>query len=385
MKKFPKKIFLILASVCLGLGLLVGAAGFALADFNLNRLNGQAYEPFDQSFSVPANLQVQTDDVDLHVTAGGGDRLEIKGEGCKIQTEKRDDGLLLVRQEREKREWYEVLQLGGWQKAVIEIILPKSFSGQLEVESGSGALTIQEIPSLAGLSVRHADGILRLSNLYMAGDCTLENHSGGVELDNLSARTLSIRRDDGRLLAGGIQVTGRVYAKSGDGATNFSDVKAENMELDVRDGHLQLTDLDLKGNLTAHAGDGKITMERITAGGEVETDARDVTAAYTDVQAAGGRVNMQDGRLLMTNASMEGAMTIVKRDGDVKLEASTAGLLDIQIQDGSVSGTLLGSRMDYKAGVEIRDGHSNLQTSHTGDKEIRIRMRDGDVEIGFAD
>lgn len=71
--------------------------------------------------------------------------------------------------------------------------------------------------------------------------------------------------------------------------------------------------------------------------------------------------------------------------GNIHFNRSTAGVISCEVEDGSVTGTLLGSRADYKVGVEIEDGSSNLQTSHTGEKEIRIKIDMGRVDLDFAE
>lgn len=326
MKRFPKKIIFILASVCLGLGIIICTAGFAMAGFNLDRLSGRQETRFSESYDLPEGLLLHLSDLDVQLTSGAGTQVQVEGENCRLDVTRRADGTLAIQQARTNRAWYEMMELSGWERGQVTVTLPESFSGAIQVEMDGGNLTAENLPKLQAMRVEKGDGKTTLTGLQTEAACSVEQAYGSVILEQVSAGSVT---------------------------------------LDLDDGALSLTEVDVAGQLTVQKDMGAIQINQ-------------VAAAACKIEAEDGQIQLQDSRI-------EGELQAYLDMGNIHFNRSTAGVISCEVEDGSVTGTLLGSRADYKVGVEIEDGSSNLQTSHTGEKEIRIKIDMGRVDLDFAE
>ena len=326
MKRFPKKVIFILASVCLGLGVIICTAGFALAGFDLDRLSGRQETHFSESYDLPEGLLLSLSDLDVQLTGGTGTQAQVEGENCRLDVTQRADGTLTIQQARTDRAWYEMIELSGWKRGQVTVILPESFAGAIQVEMDGGELTVENLPNLQALQVDKGDGRTALTDVQTTDACSVEQDNGSVILEQVSAGSVA---------------------------------------LDLEDGALSLTDVDAAGQISVQKDMGAIQMNQVTAAAGI-------------IEAEDGQVRLQDSRI-------EGELQAYLHMGNIYFERSTAGVISCEVEDGSVTGTLLGSRADYKVGVEIEDGNSNLQTSHTGEKEIRIKIDQGRVDLDFTE
>lgn len=326
MKRFPKKIIFILAAVSLGLGIIICTAGFALAGFDLSRLSDRQETRFSESYDLPEGLLLHLSDLDVRLTSGAGTQVQVEGENCRLEVTRRADGTLAIQQARTDRAWYEMMELSGWERGQVTVTLPESFSGAIQVEMDGGELTAENLPNLQALRVEKADGKTTLTGLQTEAACSVEQAYGSVILEQVSAGSVS---------------------------------------LDLDDGALSLTEVDAADRLTVQRDMGATQINR-------------VTAAACEIEAEDGQILLQDSRI-------EGEFKAYLDMGNIVFDRSTAGLISCEVEDGNVTGTLLGSREDYKVGVEVEDGSSNLQTSHTGEKEIRIKIDMGRVDLNFTE
>ena len=326
MKHFPKKVCMILAAACVGAGLLIAGVGFAMADFDLYKLNKMEENIMSESYNLPGGLSVDLRDTSLTIKSGIGEQVLVEAENCQLEVTERTDGVLAVNRILPKQKWYEMIRFGPFERASVEITLPRNFTGGLEVKLGDGVLDMSDLDAISSLCVEQRDGKTELRNVRVNGSALLRQNDGRLTLDSVTADSLETHSRDGGLFLNKVAVAGRLTAESNDGGVNFADVTAANCDITGRDGRVSLADTRIDGDLH-----------------------------------------------------------LTRKDGSVKLDRSTARLLSFDMRDGNVTGTLLGKESDYKVGVEIRDGSTNLTTSHTGDKEIRAKLQDGNIKLQFVD
>ena len=325
MKGYSKKLLLIVAGAAIGIGVILSAAGLVMADFDLDRLTGREEIHFSGDYPMASGLAVDIGDVNLRFSSGPADQIHITGEGMELTVDQRADGTLSVQEVKKSRKWYELVMIGDWKRPEVEIVLPESFQGELQVEQGYGSLEIEGPKEIAALKVEKKDGRLRLASLSIAGSCILRQDYGSVFLER---------------------------------------VKTERLQVDRKDGSLELLQTDVTGDLALGGSYGKTRLE-------------EVAAANCQIDGKGMDVTLRETRI-------SGDLKVYVDYGDLSLERTAAGLLECDIKDGDVIGTLLGAKEDYRASVEIKDGKSNLETRHEGKREIKIHIDYGSVRLDFS-
>lgn len=326
MKHYSKKLIMIFAGAVIGIGVVLGAVGFAMADFDLDTLNGREEERFSGDYPLTNGLSVDIEDANLRFTTTAADEIHINGEDVQLEVTQRTDGVLSVQQVKKQRKWYELLMVMDWGSPVVEIALPQAFQGSLQIEQGNGSLEMNQLRGITEIAVEKKDGKLQLADLAISGSCSLRQNYGSVLVER---------------------------------------VTAESLHIDRKDGNLDLRQVDITGALMSKGSYGKIRFEEVTAA-DCRVDGKDIN------------VNLAETRI-------SGELKVYMDYGDLVLEKATAGLLECDMKDGSVTGTLLGGRGDYRSSVELKDGKNNLETRHDGAREIKIQIDYGDVRLDFEE
>lgn len=96
-------------------------------------------------------------------------------------------------------------------------------------------------------------------------------------------------------------------------------------------------------------------------------------------------VKTLDGNITVDRVHVE-ALTINTNDGDISLNLPVIGVsLSCNTKDGNVDGILDGQMEDFTYTAVTDDGRSNLNSGGSGNKKIKIKTKDGDIDLSFSD
>ena len=115
--------------------------------------------------------------------------------------------------------------------------------------------------------------------------------------------------------------------------------------------------------------EGKTRNGSITASG--------VEAETLSLDAKNGDVTLENTRGVKVQAKTA--------NGDIRLDHPYGLDYDLTSQNGDISGTLAGTKADYRLRVEARNGDSNLEDqAGTGVASANLKAQNGDVRVDFT-
>lgn len=323
MKSTVKKIVLIVGCGLIVLGIALSIVGLGISHFDMDQLYQRENQHTQGSYTVPQNIYADLDDANISVFSGETDQVTIVSNGVELDISQRGDGTLIIKNKMNWKKWYEFVEL-DLRRADVEITLPAEFDGSISLKSDYGDISIQGIHVSQNLTVEKEDGDLTVTNCSIGGTMDLEQDYGTTVLDN---------------------ITGNSF------------------KLDYSDGKTTLSNLAFTNRLEISGESGDMQLENITA--------------------QSGFMELEDGSIYVNNTQYQEKVLMELEYGTIQLNGVTAQLLEFDVEDGNVEGTLLGSKTDYKVSTQMKDGRSNLETSHTGEKEIRAKIEYGNLNLNF--
>ena len=333
------KLSAIVGCILLGVGIVMGSAGFVGMGCNWNAFTyPRGGEPVAVSSFVEADA---VDSIEIHASMG-----DVKIERASAANPEKVElvlaenvyqvvvqhGLLLVT----PRDSYTATGQGGWNWYQL-LNFPSD---------GDWDVTIR-VPEklLDSVFVETSMGDVDLSDLE-AGSVTVQGDMGDVTLDNVSAsESMTVT-----------QSLGRVTLENCQGGTLLLENDMGDMELS-------------SGRFT----EGQIT----SSSGSVGVADSDFTALTVDNDM--GNVN-----LITTQVS--GAASCTVNMGNIDLDAFTSPDITLTADSGNVTGTLAGRQADYQITVDTDMGNSTLKDQlGDGPNILRVTTDMGNIELSFEE
>ena len=149
-------------------------------------------------------------------------------------------GVLHIEQNQPRGFW----RLLPWQARTVTLAVPKTFSGEIELQDTNGKVTAEEI-CLAGKLVCHTT-------------------NASVVLREIKASLADISTVNGRAELSGLKLSGTLDCHMANSKINISAVSAAQIDVATKNGKITLNDVASAGNLKANNLNGKIEVERIS-------------------------------------------------------------------------------------------------------------------------
>lgn len=331
------KLSAIVGCILLGVGIVMGGAGFVAMGCNWNAFT---YPRGGESVAVSSFVEADAlDSIEIHASMG-----DVKIERASaaipedveiILAEKAyqvvvQHGLLLVTPQKSLGghsgwNWYQLLNLHSNRDWDVTIRVPEKLLDSVFVETSMGTVDLSDLE---------------------AGSVTVQGDMGDVTLDNVSAsESMTVT-----------QSMGRVTMENCQGGTLLLE---NNMgDTDVANGSFT------EGQITASTGSVGVAGSAFTALA-VDNDMGDVTLVSTQVSgAASCSVNM----------------------GSIDLDAFASPDITLSADSGNVTGTIAGRQEEYQIAVDTDMGSSNLADQTTGGPNtLEVTTNMGNIELTFEE
>lgn len=195
------------------------------------------------------------------------------------------------------------------------------------------------------IGVQHTQLVVQLPEGF-AGDASVKNNNGDIQLMSFSAASLQMEADNGKLV---------------------------------------MRDVSLTGGLTARLSNGKLEIERTTAGGEVYCKANNGSARIEDSSFAGLDVDADNGSITLDKLSVAGAIDLESDNGSITLaEMGLGESCALHASNGKIRGSLPGRTVDYTIESRADNGKNSLPEKLSGgDKLLKVYANNGNIELTF--
>lgn len=173
----------------------------------------------------------------------------------------------------------------------------------------------------------------------------VENSSGSIYIEDMTLDALNVKDKSGKI---------RIYNTTVD----------KDAEISNKSGSIKIEKFDVKGDLAVEDSSGSIKLT-------------DVTAANIEAKDKSGGIELE-------NTTAE-TYRINNSSSSIKLERVYVGKsISLANKSGSIKGSIVGEDSDFSKIINIKNGSSNLVSSHEGEKELFAENKSGSIKIEFV-
>ncbi|MEG2354134.1 MAG: DUF4097 family beta strand repeat-containing protein [Clostridium sp.] len=336
-KQHSRKILKI-STVIVIVGLITTFIGAASMDFDLNIIltNGDIenieYKEVEKTYSP---LEEKISVIDLNVIARSVEIVPSIEDKIKVTfsmdhfTSEVKNGILDVTEIKSKtdsRKWYNVFNFNNEIITGIKIEVPETFIGDIDIVNSYGNVQIKDISGIRNIVSNNNSGNINLSNIKLSGLLTLSTKYGNIKILNS-------------------EVNASVKLEEGSGSIIADKFKCEEFEVKSQYGDIRLSNIDAKG----------LSMD--STSGEVK----------------------------LNSLNIENMTKIELINGDLRVKDIIAPNIEFKTTSGDIDAVIKGKESQYKIYSETKYGDNNLRNKNTGEKEIKVSAKHGDIDIKFTE
>lgn len=360
--------------ICFVLGIIIVSIGFTMADFKLENLNtAEKKEYTNKEYSSDIKkiktIEIDTRDCEVLVEPIDGDTLKITYQETKDETysiKEREDFVI-------KKEESSILSnviAFDWmtfdtsEKEKMHVYLPKTYTGDLEIESSYAPIMIGDFENL--------------------GDVSLTNNQDDIQVSNVKAESADVRIAYGALTGSNLFMKEKINIDINKGELTMNQVEAMEMLIESGYSSMQVEDLKIQETWNATINQGGLTARKVRA------KSIDLSQTYGSFQLHDIMAS-KEFKFQGEHGDMEMEDVVTK---DFKGKGSYADLIfnrvdivkfDLEMYQGNTNGSILGKMDDFNIKATVENGNKNLPdySSDQHPKQLFVEANYGDVNIIF--
>ena len=259
--------FLYIGLFLIGVGIIVGFAGFALMGF---RFKGQKIDI--REYTDESNIEkivVNTDISDVSVGITDAEKIIITyGESKSIKINISVENGTLTIKEKGSANWFDMLSFihFGNNEFKVKILIPEKALGEISISSDTGDISLEDINVKGNIKLDTDTGDISLEDINVKGNIKLDTDTGDISIKTKEADSVSY--DD-------------INIKTDTGNVTLTDVKTANLNVKVDTGDIKLNNTLVDDILKINTSTGDVKVEKSDAGEiEIKTSTGDIEASF---------------------------------------------------------------------------------------------------------
>ena len=316
------KIAIKILAIVLAVGIVLAAAGCIAVAATDGKL-----ETIEESYAIAADgfVEIRSLTADVEVEVGEDDEIKLtctKTDRVKPQIVK-SEGMLSLQYPKSRTAI-------GWltKKHSVKLVLPKSFSGKLDVQGTTGAVKMKLGGlELDGLIAGSTTGDLTVTDAKSSGHVKFATTTGNLYVKSVeSGKNIDVNASTGKIDLINLVAADDVFVYNSTGAVNLDGVKAG----------------------------GKITATNTTGGGSYDIDCKEVQIKSTT--------------------------------GAVKFKIKTATDVRIEVTTGDVNGVIFANERSFgNIDYSVTTGSCNLPKRSGDGGRLYVKTTTGDINVTFSE
>ncbi|MEG2621646.1 MAG: DUF4097 family beta strand repeat-containing protein [Clostridia bacterium] len=275
----------LIACIAMALGLILAIAGFAMAEFDLNKLDTQGpYTTQAHTFSAQdvGAIRVSNGDANISILPSSDESVHVSvtfGRDERYQVGVDAERVLAIEYVSEYK-WFErLVQLSfGLADAGVKVYVPKGLMVPIALSNSTGKIAASDVSATA-LTLHNATGDVRVDNVA-AESIDVTTSTGTLSLEQLSADRLAATTATGRIDLRQARVR-ELRATAGTGSVALEGVDAQDIVLSADTGNISGTLAGAQADyaIQARTGTGFSSLPQERAGGPRKLNAKTGTGA----------------------------------------------------------------------------------------------------------
>lgn len=157
-----------------------------------------------------------------------------------IKSLKVEDKVLEIKQEyKNSLKWFNI-KFTSKKIETINLYIPNTFNGKVEIESNSGNITINDF-NFESLEINVASGNIKLDSGAVSTNIDLETNSGDISLNDLTTGILNAKSSSGNITVTNTKIDSNTYLNTSSGNIKFEDSESNELKGNASSGNINLT------------------------------------------------------------------------------------------------------------------------------------------------
>ena len=258
------KIAIIIAAVLLVVGCVMAGIGYTVIGGNIT-VDYEQKDKYEKRFSDEVNkieVELRSERVELYVISGDEYVVEYYDNARKYLDVELDGDILRVARNNVRVKWYENIHIGFEEPIVdVRIGVPTEFYGEVELNAGSGGISVEGLTLEKPLQVSVGSGGIGINNVYCS-ELTASTGSGGMKIDGVTViKDASITAGSGGIRIEELRCGEKFKAEAGSGAIRLEDCSADTVRLKTASGSINFEDFSYDSSAYISAGSGGVRGE----------------------------------------------------------------------------------------------------------------------------
>lgn len=143
---------------------------------------------------------------------------------------------------------------------------------------------------------------------------------------------------------------------------------------------------EFDGVMTLITSNATVDLNNMTLPGPVQINTSNGTVKLTHVNLSESlQIKTSNGRIVMKDV-VAGSMICETSNDTIKIDAIQSDSIKLKTKNGDVTGTITGSRNNYRISSSTSNGKNNLENlNSSGEKELSVRTSNDDIHILFSE
>lgn len=280
MMRTKTKIWLVIASALMLLGLILLGGAMTVLKWDFKKLTTGKYETNEYAISKTfANITIVADTADIVFVPVENESVSVicyEQHNVKHSVFVADDTLTI--EVEDTRKWYAHIGIHfGTPKITVSI--PQGEYGALSIESETGDVELPREFQFTSIDVSESTGDVTCYASAL-GDVKIKTSTGNICVENIFAGTLDLSVTTGQVTAASVACEGDVSVRVSTGKTAIIDMTCKNILSEGGTGDLTLTNVIASEKFTLKRSTGDVTLHRCDAAElSIQTSTGDVTGS----------------------------------------------------------------------------------------------------------
>lgn len=312
------KVWLIIASVLVIIGILMLGSVMISLDWNFANLSTKQYETatyeIQQEFN---NIFVDSDtaDIGFALSSDGKCKVVCYEEENSKHSVSVSDGTLIIKLE-DNRKWYEHIGI-NFQSEKITVYLPENEYGNLSVTSSTSELEISNDFCFENIDISLSTGNV-INYASASEEIKIKTGTGSIKTENIDAKTIELSVSTGGIIIENAEC-GDIKVNVSTGKSDIKNVKCDNFSSEGSTGDIILNNVVIEKNLSVERSTGDVKFVKCDADEiTIKTDTGDVTGSLLSDKIF--VTNTDTGDVNVPETTQGGKCKIITSTGDIKIE-----------------------------------------------------------------
>lgn len=313
------KATLIVATICLVLGMVMTGAAFVLADVDIRNLStAPEYQEKSQNVSAKNVSEITFKGTQENITVQSYEGKDIQFEHYESDdlsyTVEENNGSLKITETRNLVPKFFYFDFEGLTRSAT-LKIPTSFKGSLNFTTQSGGITVRDIEALDKVTTASSSGKVLVEQVAFLKELAASSNSGAVVAINMNCDSLALSSLSGNVDVHGVEVydsspqAASIESKSG--SVFIDDTKAPTLQAETSSGRLTCEDVKAS-TLKVGASSGSISLQQVYA----DTLSGNTNSGNMDILLVGGSEEY------LVSATSRSGMVSIPSAGSEKLPSA---------------------------------------------------------------